>query len=159
MDDPLAKQQNMDDPSDSTNSSTCSVLFWFNSTLVISPINQPAAFPTNLPIRIDHEIDIGNNIQHTQQLSVLDFFETSSCYDSFPVASSSALSHYRRHVSDNGFNACNLPIPIDTPPVASSCSLLPQVSDEFKVCSFDPLSHSIPNHVASALSPDNTALF
>ena len=133
------------------------VPFQYGSSLVISPIIQPAASPTNVPIRIDHEIDIGNDIRHAQQLSILDFYGTSSHNDRFPVASSSAPSRSCRRVSDDGFNACNLPI--DTPPVASSRSHRPRVSDEFKACSFDPLHHSIPNPVASAFSPDDPEWF
>ena len=133
------------------------VPFRFDSSLVNSPITQQAVIPTNVPIRIDHEINIGNNIRHTQ-LSSLDFFESSPRNDRFPVASVSASSRprRRRRVSDDGFDACNLPA--DTLPVVSSRSRR-RVSDEFEACSFDPLHHSIPNPVASALSPDDPEWF
>jgi hypothetical protein len=132
------------------------VPFRFDSSLVNSPITQPAVIPTNVPIRIDHEIDIENDIQHAQQLSILDFYGTSSHNDRFPVASSSASSRSRRRVSDDGFDACNLPT--NTLPVASSRSRR-RVSDEFEACSFDPLCQSIPSPVASASSPDDPEWF
>lgn len=131
------------------------VPFRFDSSLVNSPITQPAVIPTNVPIRIDHEIDIGNDIRHAQQLFIL---ETSSRNDRFPFASVSASSRprRRRRVTDDGFDACNLPA--DTLPVVSSRSRR-RVSDEFEACSFDPLCHSIPTPVASASSPDDPEWF
>lgn len=45
--------------------------FRLDSSLVNSPIYQPAAIPTNVPIRIEHGIDLGIETQYTQ-LSSLD---------------------------------------------------------------------------------------
>ena len=132
------------------------VPFRFDSSLVNSPITQPAVIPTNVPIRIDHEIDIENDIQHAQQLSILDFYGTSSHNDRFPVASSSASSRSRRRVSDDGSNACNLPA--DTLPVASvSASSRPRrrrrVSDDgFDACNLPTDTLPVASSSASSRS-------
>ena len=115
--------------------------FRFVLTLVNSPIIQPAASPTNVPIRIEHEINIGNDIRHTQ-LSSLKLISSSHNDGFMGVGFNSNDGNLLTGSTDSNNDS------EDTTP-----SSRPR-SRHFNLC-----CPSIPTPAASASSPDDPEWF